>query len=530
MDVALASPLHHNAVAKPTRDGDGTDMNRLTFAAALLAASALAAPAHAAADPDVSAELRAMRAEIESLRAEVAALKASATPPPLAATPSTADSAPSPTPPAASAAAAPPADTSWKGAPQFTGANGFSFKPKGFIQFDAGYVGTPGPERAGTVGGLNYNNLGWNTRARRIVFGAEGTLPGGFGYKAEFNFAQGTVDYEDIVLTYQRKGSPIQVTIGNFFPLSSLETMTSSRLTSFLERASLTDAFGYNRRLGAAVALLDPENDLYTLTAGIFSQEINNSSVNRTGWQASVRGTYSPEIGATRLHLGANFQHRVAQRDEQNVRYRARPLTQLTDQRFADTGAIAADGDDIAGVEFAAIRGPVHVAAEAQQVWVRGYRAGRGFGPNDGVGAGLFYAGDPGFRSAYGELGIFLTGETRGYKGGRWDRTKVLNGFDKGGWGALQLNVRLDYLDLSDRVRSGAAILAPDFVNGGNQLGYQASLIWNPTDYLRFTAQYARAAYEGGPRAGTVVSGSAAPFTGREFDVDSVAVRAQLEF
>ncbi|HEX8666737.1 MAG TPA: porin, partial [Allosphingosinicella sp.] len=134
----------------------------------------------------------------------------------------------------------------WKGAPQFEDKNaGFTFKPKGFAQFDAGYVSTPGPELNGTVGGLNYNNLGWNTRARRLVFGAEGTLPGGFGYKAEFNFAQGQVDYEDIVLTYQRPKSPIQVTIGNFYPLSSLETMTSSRLTSFLERASFTDAFNY---------------------------------------------------------------------------------------------------------------------------------------------------------------------------------------------------------------------------------------------------------------------------------------------
>ena len=34
---------------------------------------------------------------------------------------------------------------------------GFSFKPKGLMQFDAGYVGYPnGDELRGTVGGLNY--------------------------------------------------------------------------------------------------------------------------------------------------------------------------------------------------------------------------------------------------------------------------------------------------------------------------------------------------------------------------------------
>lgn len=419
---------------------------------------------------------------------------------------------------------------SWKGAPQFEDKEaGFSFKPKGFMQFDAGYVGAPGPERSGTVGGLNYNNLGWNTRARRLVFGAEGTLPGGFGYKAEFNFAQGGVDYEDVILTYQRPKSPLQVTVGNFYPLSSLDTMTSSRLVSFLERASFTDAFGYNRRLGIAVGMIDPA-DQYTLTAGVWSQEINNASFNRTGWQASIRGTYSPTLGSARLHLGANFQHRVAQRDVQNVQYRSRPFTQVTDQRFVDTGAIAADGDDIAGIELGAIMKSFHFAAEAQKAWVRGYRPGETFGANNGAGGGLFYAGDPSFTGGYAEVGYYFTGETRGYKGGRWDRTKVLKPFGDGGWGALQANLRIDYVDLRDRVGSGATLAAPNYINGGRQLGYEASLIWNPMDYLRFQAQYAHGSYAGGPRAATVDPTSGQPLNRRTFDLDTFAVRAQLEF
>ncbi|TFI60064.1 hypothetical protein E2493_02120 [Sphingomonas parva] len=494
-----------------------------TFTAALLA-SALATPAFAqngGSTPDVAAELAAMRARIAQLESEVAALKAGgAAPPAVAATPAS----------GAPVQAAAPADApSWKGAPEFAGGNGFSFKPKGLVQFDAGYVGTPGPELNGTVGGLNYGNLGWNTRARRLVLGAQGKLPGGFGYNVEFNFAQGQIDYEDIVLTWQRPKSPLLVTIGNLYPFSSLESMTSSRLTSFLERASLTDAFNYNRRLGVGLTWADPENDRYTLSAGLFSQEINNSAFNRTGWQASARATFSPEVGDTRLHLGANFQHRVAQQDAQNVRYRSRPLTQLTDQRFIDTGAIAADGDDILGLELAAISGPFHFAAEGQQLWVRGFRPGESFGPNNGVEGGLFYSGDPRFRSAYGEIGYFFTGESRGYKGGRWDRTKVSNPVDRGGWGALQANLRVDWVDLGDRV-GGASLLAPDFVNGGRQLGYQASLIWNPTDYLRFMAQYGRAHHQGGPRAATVVPGSAEPVNERGFDVDSVGVRAQVDF
>ncbi len=421
------------------------------------------------------------------------------------------------------------ATPSFKGAPQWANDAGFTFKPRGFAQFDAGYVSTPGKVLNGTVGGLNYNNLGWNARSRRLVLGAEGTFPGGFGYKVEFNFTQGAVDYEDIVLTYQHPGSPLQVTVGNFFPLSGLDSMTSSRLGSFLERSAATDAFAFNRRVGVAVGYA-PSNDLYSLTAGLFGQEINNANFQHTGWQASVRGVYSPQLGQVRLHLGANYQHRENPRDAQNVQYRSRPFTQITDQRFIDTGAIAADGDDIAGVEFAAIMKRFHFTGEAQKVWVRGYRPGRTFGPNNGVAGAAFYASDPSFLNVYGEAGVYLTGETRGYKGGKWERVKVLRPVSDGGIGAIQINGRVEYTDLSDGTGTGPTLAAPNYVNGGRQLGYQASMIWNPIDFIRLVAQYSRIHYEGGPHAATIDPNGPALLLDRTFDVDQFGLRAQVEF
>nr|WP_294851037.1 porin [uncultured Sphingomonas sp.] len=435
-------------------------------------------------------------------------------------------------------AAIPKATPSWKGAPELADKDsGFSFKPKGFVQFDAGYVGFPdGRELNGTVGGLNYNNLGFNTRARRLVFGAEGSLPGGFKYKAEFNFAQGNVDYEDILLSYDFKDSPLTVTVGNFYPYSSLETVTSSRLGSMLERASFTDAFNYNRRLGVGLSLADKKADRYTLAAGIFSQPINDGSFNRTGWEVGARGTFTPKIADGFLHLGASAHYRKNNRDSQGAQYRSRPLTQVTDQRFVDTGTIASDGDVAAGVELGGVFKSLHFAAEGQKLWVRGYKPTDVLTePNDAI-AGTRYSGDPSFAGGYAEVGFYLTGESRGYKGGKWDRTKVLKPFDKGGWGAVQLNGRIDYLDLKDGV--GGNLVAGSypsgssstFINGGKQIGYQVSLIWNPMDYVRFMAQYGRVHVTGGPRAATVDADSSASIGQRSFNVDTAAVRAQLEF
>jgi phosphate-selective porin OprO/OprP len=513
---------------------------KLKFAAALLAGSAftVSAPAFAAQDPapaaaqpeptepdqsdaaadaaiqnagqvdDAAAKIELMQAQIDSLQSSIEQLKGSL----VKATPS------------------------WKGGPQFDDKDaGFSFKPRGALQFDAGYVGFPnGHNLNGTVGGLNYNNLGWNSRARRILIGADGTLPGGFRYSAEFNFAQGTVDYEDIFLAYDFKSVPLTVQVGNIYPFSSLETMTSSKFTSFMERASFTDAFSLNRRLGVGATFSDKKTDSWILQLGLFNQPINESAnFNRTGWEADIRGVYSPMLGSTRLHIGASAHYRVNNRDAQNERLRARPETQITDQRLVDTNAIAADSDVQAGVELAAIHKSLHFAAEAQKLWINTIQPGDTFGANNGTGGGALLNGDPSFWSAYAELGYYLTGETRGYKGGRFDRTKVLHPFNEGGWGAFQVNARVDLLELRDRVdNSSASLAAPFYVNGGKQVAYQGSLVWNPTDYLRFLAQYSHMDVTGGPRAVSPLFDplDTTPLNKRKYSVDQMGVRAQVDF
>jgi phosphate-selective porin OprO/OprP len=467
------------------------------------------APARAQSAPS-AADLAALRAELDALRGKVDQLERqlaeSRAAPASAPLSQTAAATPAPKP-----ASAPSTAIAWKGAPQFEDkASGFTFKPKGFVQFDSGRVYNPSDALNAT------GNFGNRTRLRRAVFGAEGTLPGGFGYKAEFNFADGVVGYEDVVVTWQPKGTPLQLMIGNAYPLSGLDVMTSSRLTSFAEREQASEAFNFNRRVGASLGLIDPK-DRYTLTAGLYQTGIT-SDFGDDGWQASIRGTFSPTLGEhARLHIGANFQHRSNRTDVPQGRYRTRPLTTVTDFRFVDSGFITAGGDDVLGVELAGIFGPLHIAGEGHKLWVNDYRASLDTG-------GLFYASGPSYVSGYGEIGYYLTGETRGYKTGRWDRTKVLRPVGGGGWGALQLNARVDMVDLTDTV--GGTVL----LNGGRQTGYSLGTIWNPVDYVRFLLQYSHVDVEGGPSANLVVPGSTLPAVERKYSSDVMVLRAQLEF
>src|SRR5438309_7783143 len=93
-------------------------------------ATADAAIANAQAVDDAQAKIQLLQAQVEALQTSIEQVKAAM----VKTTPS------------------------WKGAPQWDDKEaGFSFKPKGLIQYDAGYTSFPRGELRGTIaGGLNY--------------------------------------------------------------------------------------------------------------------------------------------------------------------------------------------------------------------------------------------------------------------------------------------------------------------------------------------------------------------------------------
>jgi phosphate-selective porin OprO and OprP len=505
---------------------------------ALIASPVFAQQSDAAISAGEAAELRA---QILALRAEIDAIKAER-----------AKAAEPVVQPSAKAAAAPASVIpSWKGAPQLEDkASGWSFKPRGRMHIDAGYVGIPGAYNAN-------RNLGFNARARRLRLGAEGTMPGGFGYKVEVDFSSGGATFGDAFVSYHGKESPIHVRVGNFETLNGLEQISSSNNVTFLERSQMDDAFLNTRRLGAAVAYQTEE---VRLEGGLFAGHSIDSSFNNDGWIGAVRGTYSPKAFGGQLHIGANWQHREFQSNDggtasisnnapstnQLARYRARPFTQLTDVRFVDTGQFAASGDDIFGLEAAAIFKGLYLSGEAQWTKTNAYKAGdlaSGLDVFAGGNSAVVATSDPTFFGIYGEVGYFLTGETRAYKDGIWGRTKVLKPMGKaGGTGAFQIAARFDYLDLdsnklknglTNNFTTGATSLAAANTRlgrGGKQTGYLFALNWYPIDYIRVMLNYSRVDVRGGPLAAQVKPLSVLPVDQRGYGVDLFAARLQLEF
>ncbi|MFC0687029.1 OprO/OprP family phosphate-selective porin [Novosphingobium clariflavum] len=468
------------------------------FAPPLVMLSALSpAAAHAQAisaedAATLRAQVAALKAQVEQMEARLAAAgiaptaqaAASALPPPAVVAAAPAANSAAPAEPRAGAAIA------WKGSPQITEGER-AFKVKGRIQADANYVGAPAS--------LGDKGLGYSNEMRRIRLGAEGTIGGGFGYKLELELSDNAVDLVDTYVSY--RSGPWTVKLGNQNPFQSLDELTGDTSGSVMERAAFTDAFNFERRLGASVQY---QRGALLAQAGLFSDDIGalaNDADGETGGDendshgADARLVYAPRLGKTQLHLGGSVHWRdLARLSESDTRYRQRPFVHSTNTRLIGSPAMQVGSEFNWGVEMAAIRGRWHAAAEyntltANRVDARSVR----------------------FQGAYGELGLFLTpGDSRGYKEGIFTNKAPARPLGSGGFGSLQLTARYDWLDLDDRD-----------IRGGSQRAYIAALVWTPVEYLRFNLNYARLAYKGA---------KALPSGRTDYGANVIGTRFELDF
>jgi phosphate-selective porin OprO/OprP len=400
-------------------------------------------------------QLAAMNARIDQLENELEATRAA---------------------PAVAAPAKPAADTPVAALGK---SDGWSFKPRGRLMFDAGFTSAPASTGAAD---------GFGNEVRRARLGASGDMPGGFGYKFEVDFAGDEISVAAAILSYE--DGPLEVSIGQHNTFQSLEELTSSLHTTFIERAAFTDAFGFERRLGASITYARGD---FLAQAGVFTDNIEDTDSKNRGVDARL--VYMPKAGDAQLHFAGSVHYNDLDDAATQLRYRQRPLVHFTSQRFIDTGSMEATSETGFGLEAAAIAGRFHVAAEGYWQTV----------------AMPALASDPTFFGGYAEAGVFLTDDSRGYKGGKFDGTKPQRPVGEGGFGSLQFTLRYDHLDLND-----AGIL------GGRQAGYLASLIWKPTDYTALLVNYGRLQYEDAilPAANGDTS----------YGVDAFGVRAQIDF
>jgi phosphate-selective porin OprO/OprP len=421
----------------------------------------------------------------------------------------------------------------WKGAPEFSSGDGkFKMKIRGRLQAD-------------------YNNIDQDFRItgrpdvnaaeiRRARLGVEGVVFYTVEYKFEVDFANDAVSVKDAYLEYTGLAEDLGLRFGNFKTFNTLDDMTSSRFITFMERAALVEAWGFDRQIGAAAIYA---KDHFTISGGVFGPPVANEET----WledvkTAAARVTVAPinrEVNGVHqvVHLGASWRTRDGSEhdradpldpfSDEFFRYRARGADLHLADRFISTPQIF-DRDTFWGLEGAVIFGPWHVVGEYTQL-------------EADVARQLFVGSDPTYEGWYIETGWFLTGETRSYSHGEFGRIKVKNpviGGGKGtGWGAWQIAGRYDVLDLTDKAQTMTGIIDSDdevaFACGacGEQTTWLIGINWWLNDYTRFQFNYNESDIKGGPLL--LTSGAATGNSANSNDganIKGFGMRAQVDW
>jgi phosphate-selective porin OprO and OprP len=318
-------------------------------------------------------------------------------------------------------------------APTISDPNGnFTFKPRGVIEADAGVFG----EREG---GYEFND---GTALRRIRLGFEGTAFKWFNYRAEVDFAGNAVNITDAYLQYTKIPKTV-LTIGQHKAPFGLESNNSDNYNTFLERGMFTNAFGNagaERRVGISAAWAPKDN--INIAGGLFG---DNESISRgsgaapgESWGVNGRATWEPVFDTGKIiHVGLSgyYRKRLKSGDVADaIRLTDRPNIRIDGGNVADSGVITnVRSLRYGGIEAAGVFGPLTVAGEAGRLWLD-----------------RFAADNAHFSGYYGYAAYMLTGETRPFKGGNFDRIRPFHELGKDGLGAFEVALRYDHLNLSD--------------------------------------------------------------------------------
>jgi phosphate-selective porin OprO and OprP len=311
----------------------------------------------------------------------------------------------------------------------------FTFKPRGVIEADAAAFF----ERKG---GYDYNN---GTGFRRARIGFEGTAFKKFNYRIEVDLAGNAVNLTDAYLQYVLSPK-LLITAGQHKAPFGLESNNSDNYNTFMERGMFTNAFGNagaERRIGVSLAYT---SDTLNAAVGVFG---DNESISRStstpvtdtpdeSWGVNGRVTWEPIFDTGKIvHLGASSFYRTALKSgdvEDAVRLNDRPNIRIDNGNIADSGVITGVKSlRYAGGEAAAVFGPVTLAGEYGRLWLD-----RDALPNEAFDG--FYV--------YGSW--FITGETRPFKNGNFDRVKPFTTLGQDGFGAIEIAARYDRLDLAN--------------------------------------------------------------------------------
>ncbi len=304
--------------------------------------------------------------------------------------------------------------------------------------------------------------LGNGSEIRRGRMFVSGTMWRAWRYKFQYDFTgTGIKGIKDAWLRYRGVAGG-DITVGNFKEPYSLENMTSSKYTMFIER-SLPSAFLPGRSIGLAYS---SHGRNWSANAGIYGKGVDDAGASDEGYAASGRATWAPVHDQTHtLHLGLAASYRDTG-SINGLRLKSRPEAHASAVNLVDTGTLDVSSFNRYGLEAAWLQGPFGLQGEYMRLDLNRKLPG---------------GSDLGFDGWYIEGSWFLTGESRNYKAGKgaYSRVTPRGIVGQGGIGAWELGLRFSSIDLNDAD-----------IGGGAEQNLTLGLNWYTTPNIRFMANY----------------------------------------
>jgi phosphate-selective porin OprO and OprP len=326
--------------------------------------------------------------------------------------------------------------------------------------------------------GDTYNPIGNGTSIRRARFAVKSQLAKDWYAEFDMDISNSELELKD-ALVERLIGENFSVRAGNFKEGFSMETTTTSRYLTFIERANAVATFGPSRHIGFDATY---SKNMIFATAGVFFQEIggleerifsedNNKDFGTdegyslTGKLVLMPAHSNPDAG---LHFGVAGSYRTPKTDSEiagALRYSTRSLTSINRKKYMDTDLIGGvDHSTLAGLEFAAYRNQFRLQAEY-------------------IGSSVAYIDElkpvEKFDGFYVFGSMLLFGGKYNYNTSEAEFTQPRRGKD---WGDIELAFRYDYLNLNSHM---------DGIMGGAGEGYTFGLNYHANSNVKVMLNYA---------------------------------------
>ncbi len=287
------------------------------------------------------------------------------------------------------------------------------------------------------------NEIGDGVMIRRLRFAIKANLWKHWYGEVDLDFAGSATEIKDAIIKYKFKNGFVKA--GNFKESFSMETTTTSRYITFIER-SLPSKFAPSRHLGIAASKWGNHwlaiagihfNDIGGYEEVELSQSHNKKQGIDEGTSYTARIAVMPIRDEDKvLHIGIAGSYRTPKTSDDEInsyRFSTRSLTSINRKKYIDT-------DDMSDVDHRVLFGLELAAAYKNFMFQSEYMKNSVYGIDDAYTAN--------FDGGYAQLGWLIFGSKYNYNHKEGEFTQISA---KNDWGGLELAFRYSYVNANDK-------------------------------------------------------------------------------